>query len=185
MTEGLTARVEALLTKLADMRVFLTGHQMVTGFDIDTLHEVEAALRDAQAHRGAEWAPIATAPKDGTPVWVGSHKGAHPYRDIATFGPQPDAGAWISVTTGKVLDMVRTPTHWMPLPPAPDEAPGSTETPDDRCQDCHRPLIDCPGQAQWVDVPDDGYMQKIVICEPCSVQRAIKDIQSAGSTESP
>ena len=43
-----------------------------------------------------------------------------------------------------------------------------------RCADCQRPLIDCPGQARTL--PAQGAVPAVVICEPCSVRRAIAGV---------
>jgi hypothetical protein len=71
----------------------------------------------------ADWQPIETAPKDGTPVdlWcVHFDKDTLPCR-------KPDMvfveGAGWRYSIGRVLmdrlENVRTPTHWMPSPAAP------------------------------------------------------------------
>src|SRR6266404_6816565 len=44
-----------------------------------------------------------------------------------------------------------------------------------KCVDCGKPLIDCPGQGKSIEVIDDGYIQQVIICEPCSVRREISN----------
>ncbi len=81
----------------------------------------------------SRWLPIETAPKDGTSVdlWF---SGQFPGRMTGCFWGKPDhscaeAGeycdsdwhgadpGWVDSTFGEFIET--TPTHWMPLPPAP------------------------------------------------------------------
>ena len=57
----------------------------------------------------AEWLPIETAPKDGTPILVVG--GAHTAAEIRAAD-----GAWWNHCPLKGV----TPTHWMPLPDPPE-----------------------------------------------------------------
>lgn len=64
---------------------------------------------------GAAWQPIETAPKDGTSVLLrghGDHRIADGYWLKAAYNGN---GAWVWPYVH------REPTHWMPLPPAPQE----------------------------------------------------------------
>lgn len=89
-----------------------------------------------------EWKPIATAPKDGTPVlyyfarrrWKkpdGSPAVMEPYRDHAErceIGFRC-YGMWCETGTGHDLfeswrdECDDFPTHWMPLPEPPEDKP--------------------------------------------------------------
>jgi hypothetical protein len=71
----------------------------------------------------SEWQPIATAPKDGTPIdlWISGsnrrfadcrfHRGMWQHWWMDCFGSGMD---WQSLDSHK-------PTHWMPLPTPPTE----------------------------------------------------------------
>ncbi len=73
------------------------------------------------------WRPIATAPKNGTPIlaWVDMGGiGAGPV--VVAWGgwPQPSRwrtifGEWTLYASEDPLDDDPQPTHWLPLPPAP------------------------------------------------------------------
>lgn len=62
----------------------------------------------------AEWLPIATAPKDGTDIL-----GANAEHVFVVFwlhnAMHPKPGSWVS----RPGCWAFSPTHWMPLPPAP------------------------------------------------------------------
>lgn len=68
------------------------------------------ALAQREAAQG--WQDISTAPKDGTPVWAWSDaRGANPAVWLQ------EAEAWVITYD----DATIKPTHWQPLPPAPQE----------------------------------------------------------------
>jgi len=80
--------------------------------------EVSAALTqmvaDERRHAGSQWRPIATAPKDGTPI-LGWWAGECMIVDWCIFVER-----WSSSHDGE--DMFSPePTHWMPLPEGPEE----------------------------------------------------------------
>jgi len=70
----------------------------------------------------AGWKPISSAPKDGTPVlafWTGATEAATVYGrsyGITMF----KHGEWVNVDNCD--DAYSEPTHWMPLPAAPQGA---------------------------------------------------------------
>jgi hypothetical protein len=69
-----------------------------------------------------EWQPIETAPKDGMPVlgYADGDMATVVWRMSATYGER--AGTWALVTSGSFAEDDRWwPTHWMPLPEAPEE----------------------------------------------------------------
>ena len=80
--------------------------------------EVSAALNkmvaDERRYAGSPWRPIATAPKDGTPVlgWWGTECMIVDWCVVVE--------RWSSTHDGE--DMFEPePTHWMPLPEGPKE----------------------------------------------------------------
>ncbi len=71
-----------------------------------------------------EWRPIETAPKDGTfvivwpPTWNGVTSCAHWNADEYLKKPQP---YWSRTDDlGRKKSREKPPTHWLPLPPAPE-----------------------------------------------------------------
>lgn len=96
-----------------------TGLNTMPSFDkaIDAI----AALREALAQPAPErWMPIETAPKDVTILLYGAKRlemcvGMHHSRD-----------GWVTDTTSEWMSMY-PPTHWMPLPAAPDHLRDTTE----------------------------------------------------------
>jgi hypothetical protein len=82
----------------------------------------QAATRAAQ-----QWRPIETAPKDGTYIMLANHHGVW----IGHYAPVADSGyvfdqPWRSVMLNhwhikkKSSEQYAPPTHWMPLPAAPE-----------------------------------------------------------------
>lgn len=76
----------------------------------------------------SQWRPIETAPKDGTPVlvarnlddWWGWNVG------WATWEGEGYVSGWVSRGFGETpgnLGLAH-PTHWMPLPPPPQQEEG-------------------------------------------------------------
>ncbi|WP_419902103.1 DUF551 domain-containing protein [Kiloniella sp.] len=84
----------------------------------------EALSQSDQGMEPSPWQPIETAPKDGTHVLVMTDKGyfavAYPYQRKGSRCYNWDAVGQDrdSYTDGNCLD--GEPTHWMPLPPAPE-----------------------------------------------------------------
>lgn len=77
-----------------------------------------------------EWRPIDTAPRDGTPVLLWSiYEMIDGACSVAVFAP--DFDSWVGMCEGDLLDIkterglvwwkVQDPTHWMPLPPPPQQ----------------------------------------------------------------
>lgn len=109
------------------MLVLLDPRNELVDPDADTL---EAHPKVNAALEAVEWKPIDTAPKDGTEVLlmvdrracmsgcslVGHYMpGGHCIEDH----PPIDAGWYF--WNGCMFDTVAKPTHWMPLPPAPEK----------------------------------------------------------------
>lgn len=66
----------------------------------------------------SEWQPIETAPKDGTPVdlWCGEYQ-----ERLVNYSREDRGGGnvfYVPNESGRCV--VRSATHWMPLPPPPD-----------------------------------------------------------------
>ena len=95
----------------------------------ETLTEIEASRRDAflnaviealgplieevrELRAAAEWRPIETAPKDGTPIL--SEHGLIEWRSVPDFGPDRTRKAWARVGGGELLE---TPKFWKPWTP--------------------------------------------------------------------
>jgi hypothetical protein len=95
----------------------------------------KAHLGDDHGSGGAGWRPIETAPKDGTVIdlWAKRRVANARFDQTSLFG----RGAWkipsdrrSRVTCFAVLVDLK-PTHWMPLPPAPDAAAPTAPPPAD------------------------------------------------------
>lgn len=73
-----------------------------------------------------EWQPIETAPKDGTPFlgWCPQAPGSMK-DEICALSFDPNADGRIPWCVAGVEERLTwsEPTHWMPLPPPPKEAP--------------------------------------------------------------
>lgn len=87
------------------------------------LHAENEALR-ADAER---WKPIESAPKDGRTVIIGRRMNEFGFvRGYGRFEGKPGSfcSGWISQGFDEALGNLGLahPTHWMPLPPAPDAA---------------------------------------------------------------
>lgn len=61
-----------------------------------------------------DWQPIATAPKDGTPI-LASVAGHEDIGAVQVARVKPQWSGWHSIPG----DYHFRPTHWMPLPPTP------------------------------------------------------------------
>lgn len=71
-----------------------------------------------QTGQPREWQPIETAPKDcGILIWNGD------FRTIGLWNTVLGQFVDCCETSGSV-DFLDDPTHWMPLPPPPERAPG-------------------------------------------------------------
>lgn len=85
---------------------------------ISALVDCLAAAREEGRQSAGEWRPIDSAPKDGAPILVG-----HP---MAAFTARwdDDAFGWVDGCTDLYGNLTTyAPTHWMPLPDAPQAAP--------------------------------------------------------------
>lgn len=83
------------------------------------------AYKNACVREAMGWQPIETAPKDGTAVLVANKNGAWiaKYEPVYQSGYRPE-NPWFSLMLNH--DHVRkgkpyAPTHWMPLPPPPND----------------------------------------------------------------
>jgi hypothetical protein len=72
----------------------------------------------------SEWQPIETAPRDfvtTVDLWAGGQRYADCFWGRPTYGPKEYA--WCHEerydSDGPVDELVRNPTHWMPLPEPP------------------------------------------------------------------
>jgi hypothetical protein len=71
-----------------------------------------------------KWQPIETAPKDGAEClvygkWEGEVYGA--YKGLLAGVASFNYGQW-SLTLGDCYSCTCNPTHWMPLPPPPEQS---------------------------------------------------------------
>lgn len=103
----------------------------------DTILEIVAefiTIDDAIRHQTErdtlgrmEWRDIKSAPKDGTPILtcrMGESVSWFNYTTVGGYAEPPEAAYWVEVTEcwqpfQRPHDEWR-PTHWMPLPPAPE-----------------------------------------------------------------
>ena len=89
----------------------------------DKLEEENESLKQrvAKLEAQAQWRPIETAPKDGSPVWVrGNNYGDESKGRHACFG-WFDGVDWRSTDFGENgQSQLKYLTHWMPLPNAPE-----------------------------------------------------------------
>ena len=84
-----------------------------------TSREEAAALRELRAYRKEAWRPIETAPKDGTRVLCCGPKllvAECEWRMEQTFASRVDSSGWYRTCQHPQV----FPTHWMPLPAAPE-----------------------------------------------------------------
>jgi len=83
---------------------------------LDYARAIERAA--IEAYQRQQWQPIETAPQDGRVV-LGVHGRQRPFEMYR--GPHGD---WLDAK-----DRVRDPSHWMPLPPAPDLPTSTVDNP--------------------------------------------------------
>lgn len=87
-------------------------------------HEQQAA-RIAEMEAAQAWRPIETAPKDGTEILAHCpHDQIHagePHIIIVRYNSNRHATGWYDQSLDGDGRRVDRPTHWMPLPPAPQE----------------------------------------------------------------
>ncbi len=92
----------------------------------DIVRAIDAlATRPTPAPAEGGWQPIATAPKDGTQIFVARDMGPHGWiLGTAHWREVAGLSGWFSwgIAGGSELGLAH-PTHWMPLPQPPKEAP--------------------------------------------------------------
>ena len=76
--------------------------------------EVEAAIAEAEAKAVPVWMPIETAPKDGTRIL-----GFEPIENGIAIVHFAHRDRWYPSDEAERYDGCFSPSHWMPLPPAP------------------------------------------------------------------
>lgn len=107
---------------------------------VSMLNDLFALLQDVKAERDAalaqttvrpvrEWQPIETAPKDGRTVIVNCREGRFaayydPYYAEGGMGYEGGDGWSESLSGEQVMTSYGSPTHWMPLPDAPNGVVG-------------------------------------------------------------
>jgi len=73
----------------------------------------------------SKWQPIESAPRDGTRILVWGRldgeceDGPHPLPAYCDAADEDGGTRWLA----QGLETVEYPTHWMPLPPPPEQAP--------------------------------------------------------------
>lgn len=81
---------------------------------------VETSLDEYRAIERAatpQWLPIETAPKDGTEIWAfNGEQGRMRWIECPGYG----LWIWDDVLLSDADPEPEQPTHWMPLPPAPE-----------------------------------------------------------------
>jgi Lar family restriction alleviation protein len=86
-----------------------------------TLDKVAAVI--SWNRRASGWQPISTAPRDGTEVllWFSGPETATPHgRKIGRWSGRVHGFPWNCGASSFPAD---APTHWQPLPPAPEPTP--------------------------------------------------------------
>ena len=104
------------------VRELFVSWQNGAGDDWDSFLRRLAALPDATPP--AQWQPIESAPKDGTWILVWWPYWAKTRPIVAKWFPpnsQSEDAGWDSIES--LSSHHEPPTHWMPLPPAPGDAP--------------------------------------------------------------
>ena len=113
-----------------------------------------------------QWLPIETAPKNGAEIimsngkdvsagsWFKGHDGTYD-RDGAPNCDEKDA-CWMDWSGG----MLPEPTHWMPLPPAPQpELQAANAALLSACRETRIRLLGLAGMERWVDMLSDAIEQ--------------------------
>lgn len=87
---------------------------------------IETGIPTPTPDKAGGWMPVETAPKDGTHVLVAFADQHLPPTSAHWFGPADlpglRAGGWYLSVQQNEGPRVR-PTHWMPLPPPPQDRP--------------------------------------------------------------
>ena len=117
--EQLTARVRELEEEIRRLEKLVISAQNAAIENGVALKSTQDQLAKAE-QRVAEWQPIDTAPKDGT-VFLGYKLGQ--FRECYKV-PRDDCDMWCFGGTSGADDLFPNikPTHWMPLPKAPNGA---------------------------------------------------------------
>lgn len=84
-----------------------------------------SATANTVKHTPDGWRPLDTAPHDGTAILLFSPDAADPQVMIGfwtDWDGDTEPGSWTDAWTMQEIDA--WPTHWLPLPPAPQEKGG-------------------------------------------------------------
>jgi len=104
----------------AFMLWFMGSRDLLGVIPVKTAHNMEQAWR-ARATVSA-WLPIETAPKygDEIDIWASGERAPNCVFNKPTYGKQI---GWVYQSgydsDGPVFELVKNPTHWMPLPASP------------------------------------------------------------------
>ena len=79
-------------------------------------YELISALRELRAYRKEGWRPIETAPKDGTEILVCGPACSGFYFSVACWKDRWQESWWSDYEDEELFP----PSHWMPLPAAPE-----------------------------------------------------------------
>jgi hypothetical protein len=122
LTESGAAEIARLTAELADEKAVV---DVLRSELQDRLQKQRAAEAEVKEVRKDAWQPIGTAPKDGTEILLGYGGRVRPYGN-GDYGDRAYVTARKFKPTqwgeGWGVEPFETPTHWRPLPAAP-EAP--------------------------------------------------------------
>ena len=144
---------------------------------------------------GDPWLPIESAPKDGT--WIFLYREPADFGSQATLISgrwkvlEDGDGAWVwpeescidlmsdegrreaderYIESGEHYEDAKKFTHWMPLPPAPGEAP--TTSPSERVEKLRAELADCAEQLEQAAAEFNGIDGKEAADSACTIRAA-------------
>ena len=87
--------------------------------EIERLRMECSVVRNQRDAERARWQPIDTAPKDGTEILAGAFCKEYDHQFVASYDEGVDYKKFPWIGAEGIRDHRDFPTHWMPLPAAP------------------------------------------------------------------